>query len=66
MVYNTGNGASFRNYQINHKFQEKCWKLKKKKVKLKYFSETTRADQPEPSVQSEKAGLEQSRERKCL
>ena len=36
MVYNTENGAAphFRNYQINHKFQEKdsgyyCWKLRK-------------------------------------
>ena len=39
MIYNTGNGASFRNHQINHKLQEKdsgyyyCWKLRKKKVK---------------------------------
>ena len=48
----------FRNYyyQINRKFQEKAsgcyfWKWKKKKVNTNYFSETTRVDYPEPSVQ---------------
>ena len=62
----------FRNYQINHKFQEKdrgyyCWKLRKKKVKREmifrdYLSRLARA----LSTIREQAGLEQSRERKCL
>ena len=52
----------FRNYQINCKFQEEesgyyCWKLREKKVK-QYFSETTRVDSPEPSVQLDQAELE--------
>ena len=37
---------------------------KKKEVNTKYFSETTRVDQTEPSVQSEQAELDQWR--KCL
>ena len=39
--------------------------IEKKESKTReYFSENTRVDQPEPSVQSEQAGLEQ--QRKCL
>ena len=62
MVYNTGNGSSLQKLpdksQISGKRQ---WILL---LEIKYFSETTRVDQPEPSVQSEQAGLEQ--QRKCL
>ena len=53
MAYNTENGASFRNCQVNHKFYEKDigyyrWKLWKKKVKhwmlfRNYSSTLTRA-----------------------
>ena len=74
MVYNTGNGASLRNYQIKHKFQRKdneyyiiVRNQEKREKNTKYFSETTqttRVDQPEPSLQSEQVGLEQ--QRKCL
>ena len=42
MVYNTENGEAphFRNYQIDHKYQEAgsgyyCWKLRKRKEKHK-------------------------------
>ena len=56
----------FRNYQKNpnHKFQGKDrWILLleiEKKENTKYFSQTTRLDYPEPSVQSaEQSGLEQ-------
>ena len=55
----------FRNYQINHKFQEKdAGNWEKTKQNTKYFSETIRVDLPEASVQLEQAGLEQWR--KCL
>ena len=61
MVYNTENGASLQKLpdksQISGKRQ---WilllEIVKKESKTKYFSETTRVDQPEPSVQQEQAG----------
>ena len=42
MVYNTGNGTSLLNYQINHTSQEKdcgyyCWKLRKESETLNTF-----------------------------
>ena len=51
----------FKNYQINHKFQEKdtqlvdiLWEIEKKgKQKTKIFSETTRVNWSESSVQAE-------------
>ena len=65
MVYNTENGASLQ--KLPDKLQvsgRRKWILlleieKKKKVKHWNFSETTRVDWAEPSVQSGQAELEQ-------
>ena len=62
MVYNTENGASLQKLpdksQISGKRQ---WilllEIEKKESKTRNTSETARVDQPEPSVQSEQAGL---------
>ena len=52
MVYITENGANFRK-KIADIIVGNC---EKRKSNTKYFSETTRVDQPEPSVQQEQAG----------
>ena len=63
----------FRNYQINHKFQEKdsgyyCWKLRKKKVKheIPFRSYSSRLARALSTIRTWQPGLEESRERKRL
>ena len=62
MVCNTENETSLQKLPDKLQISGKrnwnyCWKLREKKVK-QYFSETTRVDSPEPSVQLGQAELE--------
>ena len=52
MVYNTENGASLQKLPDKSQISGKRFQEKRKQLQnTKYFSESTRVDQPEPSVQ---------------